>query len=301
MLPLWVFTTVAAAIVQTGRNAMQHRLTEVLGTAGATQVRFLYGLPFSALFLAGVVAVQGVAPPAPTAGFLGFVLGGAVAQILATGLMLAAMRRRSFAVTIAYTKAEPVQVALFGVLVLGDHLAALGVVAIAVATAGIVLMAWRPGMTAGEGSWRERLAPAALGLSSAAFFALAAIGFRGAILALDDGNFVLRSTTALVWSLAMQTAILLVWLVLFDRRALLGSLRVWRESLTAGFLGALASQLWFVGFSLTAAANVRTLALVEVLFAAVVSRRIFAQALAWREAAGLLLVVAGVGLLLAGV
>ena len=35
----------------------------------------------------------------------------------------------------------------------------------------------------------------------------------------------------------------------------------------AGFMGAFASQFWFLAFALTAAANVRTLALVEVLFA----------------------------------
>ena len=39
------------------------------------------------------------------------------------------------------------------------------------------------------------------------------------------------------------------------------------------------SQFWFVGFATTTAANVGTLGLVEVLFAAVVSRRIFAQAI----------------------
>jgi drug/metabolite transporter (DMT)-like permease len=63
-------------------------------------------------------------------------------------------------------------------------------------------------------------------------------------------------------------------------------------------MGAFASQFWFLGFSLTAAANVRTLALVEVLFAQAVSRRVFGQRVSTREAAGMALVVAGVALLL---
>ncbi len=294
-LPLWVFVTLAASTVQTARNAMQHHLTDVLGTVGATQVRFLYGLPFAALFLPVVSWAAGEAPPAPTWGFAAFLVLGSVSQIVATGLMLASMRRRAFAVTIAYTKTEPAQVALFGLIVLGDVLSPLGAAAIVAATAGIVVMSWKPGVPAAEAL---RLGPALLGIASGAGFALAAVGFRGAILELPDGGFLIRATTTLVWSLALQTAILLVWLAALDRGSLMGSLRVWRHSLAAGFLGALASQLWFIAFALTAAANVRTLALVEVLFAAVASRRLFAETVSAREAAGMALVVGGVGLLL---
>jgi drug/metabolite transporter (DMT)-like permease len=68
--------------------------------------------------------------------------------------------------------------------------------------------------------------------------------------------------------------------------------------LFAGFMGAFASQFWFLGFSLTAAANVRTLGLVEVLFAQAVSRRVFGQRVSARETAGMALVIAGVALLL---
>ena len=43
-----------------------------------------------------------------------FVLAGAVSQIAATALMLAAMRQRAFVVVTAWTKTEPVQVAVVG-------------------------------------------------------------------------------------------------------------------------------------------------------------------------------------------
>ena len=49
-----------------------------------------------------------------------------------------------------------------------------------------------------------------------------------------------------------------------------------------------------LGNALTAAANVRTLALVEVLMAQVVSRRVFAQAPSARETLGMGLIVLGV-------
>ncbi len=124
------------------------------------------------------------------------------------------------------------------------------------------------------------------------------MGFRGGILALGDGPYFLRATTTLAWSLGIQAFLLGAWLAAFDRTALARSLAVWRQSLFAGFMGAFASQFWFLGFSLTAAANVRTLGLVEVLFAQAVSRRVFGQRVSARDAAGMALVIAGVALLL---
>ena len=88
------------------------------------------------------------------------------------------------------------------------------------------------------------------------------------------------------------------WLAVADRRALRGMAAAWRESLGAGFLGALASQFWFLGFALTSAANVRTLALVEVALAALVSRR-RREAMTSAQMLGMALIVGGVGWLLA--
>jgi drug/metabolite transporter (DMT)-like permease len=67
----------------------------------------------------------------------------------------------------------------------------------------------------------------------------------------------------------------------------------------AGFLGAAASQFWFLAFALTSAANVRTLALVEVLFAQFVTRRI-GEKTSPRDIAGVAMVVGGIILLLWG-
>jgi uncharacterized membrane protein len=76
-------------------------------------------------------------------------------------------------------------------------------------------------------------------------------------------------------------------------------LRLWKPSMLAGFTGAAASQFWFLAFALTAAANVRTLALVEVLFAQAVAYYSFKQPLSLREFFGILLIVIGVVLLIA--
>jgi drug/metabolite transporter (DMT)-like permease len=292
---LWVFTTLIAAVAQTARNAMQSSLTQALGTLGATQVRFLYGFPFALLFLALAAALTGAGVPSPTAPFIAYTIGGAVAQILGTAFMLAAMRAGSFSLATALIKTEAVQIAIFGLVILGERLSGARAAAIVVATIGVALVALKPGekWTVGSG---PRLA--ALGMASGAFFALSAVGFRGGILALEDGGFWLRATTTLAWSLGIQSVLLGAWMAVFARAPLLRSFALWRQSVFAGFMGAFASQFWFLGFSLTAAANVRTLALVEVLLAHAVGRRLFGQSVSPREGAGMMLVVAGVALLL---
>jgi drug/metabolite transporter (DMT)-like permease len=291
---LWVMFTIVAAGAQTLRNAMQKELTATLGTVGATHVRFLFGLPFGLLFPAVVVAATGQAPPALNAPMVGWTTLAALAQIGGTALLLAAMRERSFVVSTAYAKTEPVQVAIFGLVFLGEQLTIGLAVAILLGTVGVIVMSW-PKHTVGEMfSWQ----PATLGIASGALFAIAAVGFRGAIKALAAPNFVLAASLTLALGLLTQTVVLSLYLLARERANLMAIFRAWRPSLLAGFMGAFASQFWFLAFALETAAKVRTLALIEILFAQIVSRRMFRQRLASREAAGLLLVVAGVALLL---
>src|SRR5918998_2990696 len=145
-LPLWIPATLAATVAQTARNAMQRHLTDTLGTVGATQVRFLYGLPFALVFLPLVLTLTGESLPSPNTAFLGFVAMGAVTQVMATALMLAAMRERSFSLVTAYIKTEPVQVALFGLAVLGDPLTVVTTAAIIIATVGVLITSAKPGV-----------------------------------------------------------------------------------------------------------------------------------------------------------
>lgn len=288
---LWAAFTVLASAAQTARNAMQRSLTETLGTIGATHVRFLYGFPFALIFLGLVHAAVPAKAPALHGTFWLWTLMGGLAQIGATALMLAAMRQRSFVVTTAYTKTEPVLVALFGVVLLGDHLNGYAWLAIVVATAGILLMSWKPGT-------EQSMRPALLGVASAALFGIAAVGFRGAIRSLDTDSFVLAATTTLACGLGIQTLVLSGYLAIADRANLIAILKAWRVSVMAGFMGAFASQFWFLAFALETVAKVRTLALVEVLFAGIVSGAIIKQATSPRDAFGIVLIVAGVAVLL---
>jgi drug/metabolite transporter (DMT)-like permease len=292
---LWIPFTVIAALGQVARNAMQRSLTGPLGTWGATNIRFLFGFPFSLVFLAVVLAVSGDKVPWPTSAFWPWLLLGALSQIVATGLMLVAMNNRSFVVTTAYLKTEAIQTAIFGFVFLGDHLTWPKVLAIVIATVGVVITALRPD---GEKGFAE-LRPTVIGLVAAAGFALSAVGFRGAVIVVPGVSFVTAASYTLVWGLFVQTLVLTIYLLARAPSVLQDILRLWRPSMLAGFTGAFASQFWFLAFALTAAANVRTLALVEVLFAQAVSYYSFKQPLKPREAIGILLIVVGVALLVA--
>lgn len=290
---LWIPFTVLAAAGQTARNAMQRELTAQLGTVGATQVRFLFGFPFAIVFLAAVFFATGLAmPPIPWL-FWPWALLGAGAQIVATALMLATMSDRSFVVTIAYIKTEAIQAALFGLIFLGDPVTIGMVVAILVATAGVVAMSLK-GKGAMEGGYR----PVALGLFSGAVFAISAVGYRGAILSLGIPSFVLSATLTLTIGLIMQAGLLTVYLAVLNRPVLNAIIKAWRPSLLAGFMGATASEFWFLAFALTSVANVRTLALIEVLFAQAITMFAFKQKTGPRDAIGVALIVIGVLLLI---
>ncbi|MGX7741496.1 EamA family transporter [Rhodopseudomonas parapalustris] len=292
---LWIPFTLVAAAGQVARNAMQRSLTGPLGTWGATNIRFLFGFPFSLLFFAGVMVATGDAMPSPGLEFWPWLLLGALSQIAATGMMLAAMNERSFVVTTAYLKTEAIQTAIFGFVFLGDNLNLWKVVAILIATVGVVVTALRPGAARGLVSLR----PTLLGLSAAAAFALSAVGFRGAIIVVPDVTFVTAATFTLVFALGVQTLVLTIYLLARAPQVLRDILRLWRPSMLAGFVGAAASQFWFLAFALTAAANVRTLALIEVLFAQAVAYYSFKQPVALREIVGIVLIVLGVALLVA--
>jgi drug/metabolite transporter (DMT)-like permease len=292
---LWIPFTIVAALGQVARNAMQRSLTGPLGTWGATNIRFLFGFPFSVLFFLTVLAVSRDPLPWPTAGFWPWLMLGALSQILATGLMLLAMNDRSFVVTTAYLKTEAIQTAIFGFVFLGDQLTLMKVIAILIATVGVVITALRPG---GEKSFAE-LKPTITGLVAAAAFALSAVGFRGAIITVPGVSFVTAASYTLVLGLFVQTLVLTIYLLARAPDVLRKILWLWRPSLLAGFMGAFASQFWFLAFALTAAANVRTLALVEVLFAQAVAYYSFKQPVSARELSGIVLIVVGVALLVA--
>jgi drug/metabolite transporter (DMT)-like permease len=289
---LWVAFTVVAAAGQTARNAMQRELTASLGAVGATHVRFLVGFPFALLFLLIVALFTGSALPHPNALFWLWIVSGALTQIGGTALMLLTMTERSFVVTVAYLKTEPLFVAGLGLLFLHDPLTPGMVASILLAIAGVVLISLRAEANPGSG-----LRPALFGLAAGGLFAISAIGYRGAILALHQSGYLMPATFALSVGLVVQATVLSLYLALSKPTVLRAIFRLWRPSLFAGFMGSAASEFWFLAFALATAASVRTLGLIDVLFAQMVSHVLFRQKTTLREAIGIVLLVAGAVLL----
>lgn len=291
---LWIPITVWAAFAQTLRNAAQRHLTADLGTLGATLVRFLYGLPFAVLWLAVVQVAEGAAIPTPNARFVFWVVASGVSQIVATALLLRVMAERNFALGVAYSKTEIIQVAVFGFVFLGDPVTVAAGLAILCGTLGVLLLSpadrARPFRTLLVG-WTAR--PALLGLASGASFALAAVGYRGAALALKGAPFLMAAASTLVAAQLFQTFALGGWLAWRNPQIVARVLRAWRASLFAGFMGAAASAGWFTAMAIEPVAHVRTLGLVELLFSAIVSRRFFRERMTWLEIAGVILLTAG--------
>ena len=287
----WILFVVLAATGQTGRNMVQRKLTAALGAMGATNVRFLWGAPFAVAFLLAVHLIDHEALPHPQTPFWFWIVAGSLAQIFGTALMLMTMEQRSFVVATAYIKTEPVFVALFGLLFLADPITLPMLAAILIATAGVIVISFKAGADYAD------MRTAMLGTGSGLAFAIAAIGFRGAILSLQIPDYVLSATYTLATGLIIQAVVLTLWLALRDWNALVAMMRLWRPSLLGGFLGALASEFWFLAFALTSAANVRTLGLIDVIFAQAVSRFVFRHHTTRREYAGIAILLAGAILL----
>jgi drug/metabolite transporter (DMT)-like permease len=286
---LWIALTVWAGFAQTLRNAAQRSISGEAGTLGATLVRFLFGLPFALAYLGVLLLIEDDGLPEINGAFLAWAAEGAIAQIVATALLLRVMAARNFAVGVAYSKTELIQVAVFAAVFLDDPTSAITVVAIALATAGVLMLS--PPVD-GRGRLRGMLdgwtsQAALLGVASGACFALAAVGYRGASLEIrDEAGYTLAAGYTLVWAMSIQVVVLGGWLLLRHRPALAAILRLWRPSIAAGFMGAAASVGWFTAFAIEPASHVRTLGLVELLFSLAAARRFFRETLAPVELLG---------------
>ena len=189
-MELWIPVTVAAALLQTWRTALQQKLRDKLSVNAAGFVRYLYALPTGVLLVAGFHAAAGAALPAPNvrASCCCARLGGLL-QIVGTNLLIMAFGYRSFAVGTAYAKTEAVQGAVLAFFLLHEALTPLAILGIAVGVGGVlVLSLGGRGLRARE-LLRATLQPAALcGLGAGAAFALTAICIKEANRALGTGG-----------------------------------------------------------------------------------------------------------------
>lgn len=298
-MALWVPITIAAAFVQAVRFSLQKRLKGAgLSTGGATMSRFLFAAPLAMLATLGVMVATGSGLPRLGGDFWPFAIAGGLAQIVATFCTVALFSERNFAVGIAFTKTETVQVALVSGVVLGDHVSATGFIAILIGLAGVLILS-RPPRRAdgGRGSVVNRAS--GLGLLAGALFAVAALGYRGATLAVESPDPLLRAALSLACVTVFQSLAMGAWLAWREPGELARMVRGWRRTAPVGVLGMLGSLGWFTAFTLQNAAYVRSLGQVELVFVLLISALAFREKITRSELAGIALLMVGIVMIVA--
>jgi len=294
---LWVPVVLFAAAAQTVRNTAQRSLTAQVGTLPATLVRFLYGLPFAALYLLALYLLgdRPRMPPQFSWAYLGWIALGAFFQVAATAALLLAMKERNFAVAVTLSKTEVLQVALFAAVFLHELPGRWALLAMVLATVGVLILSLPPrGQLLTLSAWASR--SSLYGLVCGACFALATIGFRGGaveLARLGEASPWLSGAWGVLIAQTLQTLGLGAWIAHRHEQGLRPVFRAWRVSLLAGSMGAAASLAWFTAYAIQGAAPVRTLGMVEVVFSYLVSRRVLSEKLSLPEKLGMGLMVLG--------
>ena len=301
-MELWIPITLAAAFLQNLRSAMQKHLKGVMGTTGATFVRFGFGTPFALLFL--LILHHGAGYPFPriNAEFFIWVIVGGLSQIGATFLLVYLFSFRNFAVGTAYSRTEPAQAAFFGLIFLSETVTPGTLAAIGISVFGVMLIS----VAHVELGWRTLVTSifgrnALIGLASGTLFGISAVAYRAGSLSLGGPNFMMQAAVTLSWGIVFQTIIMLIWMGWKEPGQFRLIARAWRPSLIVGLAGASASFGWFMAMTLQQAAIVKSLAQVEMLLTFASTVFIFREPINRLEVWGCVLIVCGIlALLLVG-
>lgn len=298
---IWLPATLLAGATQAWRTAVQRRVSHSLSVNAAGLVRYLYGLPFALMLLGGYRLVFPGPLPHADPLFLLFCLGGGLAQIIATNLLILAFAHRNFVVGTAYSKTEAVQGALLSFLLMGERLHPLAWAGISCGVAGVMLLS-AGGKRMGPLDFLKSLGqPAALnGIASGFFFALTAVAIRRATQEVGGSDPILAALVVLAVTVSLQTLMQGGYLVLREPDQMRKVLASWRISGQVGLLSAMGSACWFTGFATAPVALVRIVGQVEVAFTLGFGHFYLGERMSRSEVTGLLLVVCGVVLALAG-
>ena len=300
-MPIWIAISVAAALLQCWRTALQQKLRALLSVNGAGFVRYLYGMPTALVLFLAALMITGASMPVPNARFLLFCALGGLGQIVATNLLIMSFGYRNFIVGTAYSKTETIQSGIIALLVLNEQLLPLAWAGMGLGLLGILILS-----LSGRGlNARELLAatlqPAALcGLGSGFIFALTVVFIKLANQALPHPDVVIRALFGVVVSNTMQIVMQGGWLWWREPGQMRKTLATWRSSMWVGIMTGCGSACWFIGFAIADVARVRSVGQVEIVFTLLFSHFYLKEGLKRTDIAGLALVVLGVLLVILG-
>ena len=298
---LWIGLAVFAALMQAVRTAAQKLLNRRLSTLATTYVRSLYGLPVMLVYLGVVLSTVGGGVPRMSTAYLAFTFLGALAQVIATMLLISMFRLRNFAVGSVMTKCDIVLTALIGWLFFSEAHSVGGLLALAVVMAGVLLMSLGQIAAGGIGVERPTITkalfaePTRIAIACAFTFSLSYLFLREATLAMEEGGgFLWRGAWTVVLATAMQTLFVGLWLWRTEPAAFSAFWPNRRVSLFIGVTSALGSIAWYTAFALQNASYVRAVGQVEVVFTLAISMLYFRERISRPELAGIAATVAGV-------
>ncbi|MDG2334381.1 MAG: DMT family transporter [Myxococcota bacterium] len=295
----WIPVTIVAAFLQNVRSALQKSLKGRLSNAGATYVRFLFGIVFVAAYLGGLMLYLDEPLPEMRSEF--FYLGGigGLAQVLGTAALLQAVSLRSFAVGTAFSKTEPLQAAAFGFILLGEPVGDMGLLALVISLVGVVILGLsRVAISMEAFSKLVFDRGVVMGIASGALFGIAAVCFRGASISLvTEGGVFLRAGFTLLAVIIFQALVMTIYLFYREPDEFMKVRSVWRPATLVGASGAFASVGWFTAMTMYNAAYVRAVGQLELVFALAASWFFFRERISPLELSGMAAVVGGVVLL----
>ncbi|MBO2570514.1 EamA family transporter [Shewanella algae] len=290
---MWIIFTLMAAFMQAWRNAFQSRLSRDVNVAGVTLARFVYAGPLAAVYLLSLYAWQDAGLPQLGHGALQYIIGAALAQILATALMVKLFQLQNFAVGAGLAKSEALVAAVLGSLFFGTALTVTGWLGVLVGTVAVFLLSTHGGR---KGlSFKTLL----LGLGGGSAFALTSLWVREASLVLGS-PFPHRAAWVLLLVILLQTLLLLAWLLIKDKETLKKLWQRPRLTLAISISSCLGSIGWFSAMSLTAVPYVKTLGQVEVFFMMLISSLWLKQRIKVKDMGGLVMIALAAVLVLWG-
>ena len=293
----WIIFTISGAFFQNLRSSLQKKLNKDLSTVASTYVRFAFALPFAILiFFLNFGNFEIISKILKQTDFIYLTIIASIFQILFTFTLLYLFNFSNFVVGTSLSKTEVVQVAIFEYFLLKDKLNVFGIFGIIIATVGVIIISIKDLKLFFSNFFSKTTF---IGLLTGLFLGLSVVFFRAAALSLEDfsSNFD-KAIITLFFGLIIQTFLISVYLLVYERSEFRKFRNNKLESCLAGLTGFLATLSWFFAFTFIQASFVRALGQVEIFFSFVSSKYFFKEKITKMEIIGIIIFVFGVTMML---
>ena len=293
----WIIFTISGAFFQNLRSSLQKKLNKDLSTVASTYVRFAFALPFAILiFFLNFGNFEIISKILKQTDFIYLTTIASIFQIIFTFTLLYLFNFSNFVVGTSLSKTEVVQVAIFEYFLLKDKLNVFGIFGIIIATVGVIIVSIKDLKLFFSNFFSKTTF---IGLLTGLFLGLSVVFFRAAALSLEDfsSNFD-KAIITLFFGLIIQTFLISVYLLVYERSEFKKFRNNKLESCLAGLTGFLATLSWFFAFTFIQASFVRALGQVEIFFSFVSSKYFFKEKVTKMEIIGIIIFVFGVTMML---